>query len=130
MSSGSTDDTTLLEWVGLVLLFVGVVLALFVVKELFAVYSNPESHHFVAYLTDKLSGAEVASAEETTTIGDGGATLSAYVIFGFLAWVAVSIASTLIRVGYDLATKTIEKKLAAVKAAYDARKGSSGGGAA
>ncbi len=130
MSSDSTDDTTLLEWVGLVLLFVGVALALFVVKELFAVYSNPDSHHFVAFLTDKLSGAEVVSGEETATIGDGGATLSAYVIFGFLAWVAVSIASTLIRVGYDLATKTIQRKLAAGKLAYESRKGSSGGRAA
>jgi len=91
---------------GVVLMFVGVVFAVFIGQEILSLYRHPESHRFTVYLTEKLAGAEVASATTPSggslKIGGGGALLIALAAFAFLAGVAARIAASMIRAGFNL----------------------------
>ena len=80
------DRAPSLVWLGVVLLAAGVFVVLFVASEVLAVYRHPESHQFITYLSDRLLNSELFIADETVVIGDGGATITAFGLFGLLAW--------------------------------------------
>lgn len=114
----SSRDGPLLEWLGVLLLFVGVGLAVFVLREIYDVYQAPESNQFIDYITGRLDGEDLVTMDEATTIGKGGATIAAFVILGFLASIGVTIALSFVRIGYDLSTHRIQSALAKLKEAY------------
>ena len=113
LGQNEEDRAPLLVWLGVALLAAGVFVALFVASEVLGVYRDPDSNKFVRYLNDRLLNSELFVADSPVVIGDGGATITAFVLFGLIAWVGAGIAFSFIRAGYELSSGYLGLKLTA-----------------
>ena len=115
---GTTEEerAPLLVWLGVALLVAGVLVALFVAAEVLAVYRYPDSNQFITYLNDRLVNSELFLAGAAVVIGDGGATITAFVLFSLIAWIGAGIAFSFVRAGHQLSSGYIALKVTAAKA--------------
>ena len=107
------DRAPLLVWLGVALLAAGVFVALFVASEVLGVYRDPDSNKFILYLNDRLLNSELFVADSPVVIGDGGAIITAFMLFGLIAWIGAGIAFSCTRVGYELSSGYLGLKLTA-----------------
>lgn len=103
-------------YLGIGLIAVGMIVALYIAGQVLALYTDVESNTFVAYLIRQLTGsALLADGNHNITIGQGGATLAAVVSFVIIAWAGAVIAFSLIRAGSQLISPVIQMQLAGIK---------------
>ena len=115
LGQNEEDRAPLLVWLGVALLAAGVFVALFVASEVLGVYQDPDSNEFIRYLTDRLLNSEPFVADSPVVIGDGGATITAFVLSGLIAWIGAGIGFSFIRVGYELSSGYLGLKLTAAR---------------
>ena len=109
------DRAPLLVWLGVALLAAGVIVVLFIASEVLAVYRDPDSNGFINYLNGRLLNSELFVADSPVVSGDGGATITASVLFCLIAWVGAGIAFSFIRVGYELSSGSLGLNLIAAR---------------
>ena len=125
MNNSETDQTAikvsgqmaLLAWA---LILGGVVVAVFVLRELLSAYLDVDSNSFVTELTHRFSDSTLMKlGDYPVTVTEQGATIMAYFVFIPIAMLAIHVAVALIRAGSHILSPTFPYQIARLKQRID-----------
>lgn len=125
MENNRTEQTTvnvstnmaLLAWA---LVLSGVVVAFFVLKELFGAYIDLDGNPFMSGLTDRLSGSTLLTlGDYPVNVTEQGAVFMAYFVFIPIALLGIHVAVALIRAGSHILSPTFPYQFARLKQRID-----------
>ena len=125
MDNRETDQTTvkvpgemaLLAWA---LILGGVVVAIFVLKELLSAYLDVDGNPFVVGLTQRFSDTTLMTIGDIpVTVTDQGATIIAYFVFVPIALLGIHVSVALIRAGSHILSPVFPYQMSRLKQRID-----------
>ena len=125
MNNGETEQSTvkvsgevaLLAWA---LILGGVVVAIFVIKELLSAYLDVDGNVFVGELTRRFSDATLMTfGDFPVNVTEQGATIIAYFVFVPMALLGIHIAVALIRAGSHILSPVFPYQISRLKQRID-----------
>lgn len=106
-------EMALLAWA---LLLSGVVIALFVLKEILSAYRDIDGNTFVRELTDRISDTTLMTLGDLpVTVTEQGATIMAFFVFIPIALLGIHVAVALIRAGSHILSPIFPYQIARLK---------------
>ena len=110
-------QVALLAWA---LILGGVVVAIFVLKELFSAYVGIDGNSFVSTLTDKLSDSTLLTlGDYPVNVTEQGAIIMAYFVFIPIALLGIHVAVALIRAGAHILSPAFPYQMSRLKQRID-----------
>jgi hypothetical protein len=128
MDNRETDQTTvkvpgemaLLAWA---LILGGVVVAIFVLKELLSAYLDVDGNSFVSELTRRFSDSTlIMLGDHPLIVTEQGAAIMAYFVFIPMSLLAIHVAVALIRAGAHILSPTFPYQISRLKQRIDSLK--------